>query len=286
MGHFFFIYRAVYKLFSTSRDMAIMQYMDEILIEEKKYVSSKQAAKMTGYAKDYIGQLCREGRVPARLVGRSWYVLESAIQDHRFGTQEAERAPQAATPMSLTQTWESARYESSSTEALPSLNRLDRVEMASEMEKDEEREAIQLSQLHDSWKEWFDHVGDAQAPVPEEPAQPVTEAVVAAEESAVEEKEADEEVFVPLHVVEKRPLRELLPLEKAAAGEEERKEAPVWVERRQSRSVSILSIAHAALMLVVAISVTLAASGSGYLDSFFISNSQASVISGISVINK
>lgn len=266
--------------------MAIMQYMDEILIEEKKYVSSKQAAKMTGYAKDYIGQLCREGRVPARLVGRSWYVLESAIQDHRFGTQEAERAPQAATPMSLTQTWESARYESSSTEALPSLNRLDRVEMASETEKDEEREAIQLSQLHDSWKEWFDHVGDDQAPVPEEPAQPVTEAVVATEESEVEEKEADEEVFVPLHVVEKRPLRELLPLEKAAAGEGERKEAPVWVERRQSRSVSILSIAHAALMLVVAISVTLAASGSGYLDSFFISNSQASVISGISVINK
>ena len=71
--------------------------MDEILIEEKKYVSSKRAAKMTGYAKDYIGQLCREGRVPARLVGRSWYVLETAIQDHRFGTTD-ETAPSASIP--------------------------------------------------------------------------------------------------------------------------------------------------------------------------------------------
>jgi len=262
--------------------------MDEILIEEKKYVSSKQAAKMTGYAKDYIGQLCREGRVPARLVGRSWYVLESAIQDHRFGTQEVERAPQSASAISLTHTWESARYESSSTDTLPSLNRLDRAEMASGAEKDDEREVIQLAQLHDSWKEWFDHVGDASTSVSaaEEPAQSAVEAVVTAEGSIAEEEVViEEEVAVPLHVVaEKRPLRELLPLEKAVA--EERAESLVWEEREQSRGVSILSIIHATAMLAVVISVTLAASGSGYLDSFFISNSQASVISGISVINK
>jgi len=64
--------------------------MDELLIEDKKYVSSKRAAQMTGYAKDYVGQLCREGRVAARLVGRSWYVLESAIKDHRFGEVSVE----------------------------------------------------------------------------------------------------------------------------------------------------------------------------------------------------
>jgi len=262
--------------------------MDEILIEEKKYVSSKQAAKMTGYAKDYIGQLCREGRVPARLVGRSWYVLESAIQDHRFGSQEEDMRHAPVPDISLTRTWESARYESSSTDALPSLNRLDTVRTVSEAEKDDEREVIQLSQLHDSWKEWFDHVGDASTSVSaaEEPAQAVAGAVPAAEEPVAEEKVVvEEEVAVPLHVVaEKRPLRELLPLEKAVA--EERVESLVWAEREQSRGVSILSIIHATAMLIVVISVTLAASGSGYLDSFFISNSQASVISGISVINK
>ncbi len=62
--------------------------MDELQIDDKKYVSSKRAAELTGYAKDYVGQLCREGKIEARLVGRSWYILESAIQDHRFGQQK------------------------------------------------------------------------------------------------------------------------------------------------------------------------------------------------------
>ena len=90
--------------------------MDEILIEEKRYISSKRAAKITGYAKDYIGQLCREGRVPARLVGRSWYVLETAIQDHRFGNQEVEL------PVP-----ESPKYEASPVEILPPVSRSDEV---------------------------------------------------------------------------------------------------------------------------------------------------------------
>ncbi len=61
--------------------------MEEIVFDGKKYISSKLAAKLTGYAKDYVGQLCRESRVTARLVGRSWYVLEDSIKEHRFGTE-------------------------------------------------------------------------------------------------------------------------------------------------------------------------------------------------------
>lgn len=98
--------------------------MDEILIEEKKYVSSKRAAKITGYAKDYIGQLCREGRVPARLVGRSWYVLESAIQDHRFG-EPAEESKESITETSVFGSrWETPRYDSAEAENIPSVNKL------------------------------------------------------------------------------------------------------------------------------------------------------------------
>ncbi len=63
--------------------------MDELTLEGKKYLSSKRAAKITGYAKDYIGQLCREGRVTARLVGRGWYVLEDSIREHRFGNDDS-----------------------------------------------------------------------------------------------------------------------------------------------------------------------------------------------------
>ncbi|VAW32769.1 hypothetical protein MNBD_CPR01-583 [hydrothermal vent metagenome] len=62
--------------------------MDEITFDGEKYLSSKRAAKVTGYAKDYVGQLCREGRVTARLVGRNWYVLEESIKRHRFGGDE------------------------------------------------------------------------------------------------------------------------------------------------------------------------------------------------------
>ncbi len=71
--------------------MYIIQCMDELTFGGKKYISSKQAAKITGYAKDYVGQLCREGRVKARLVGRSWYVLEESIREHRFGGVEVPK---------------------------------------------------------------------------------------------------------------------------------------------------------------------------------------------------
>lgn len=66
--------------------------MDELLIEDRRYISSKRAAEITGYAKDYIGQLCRGGYVPAKRVGRNWYVLESGIKDHRFGNASEEKS--------------------------------------------------------------------------------------------------------------------------------------------------------------------------------------------------
>lgn len=94
--------------------------MDELIIDEKKYISSKQAAKVTGYAKDYVGQLCREGRVQAQLVGRSWYVLESAILDHRFGTETVAReAEEQATSVEPVFGWRAPRYEAAQDEPLP-----------------------------------------------------------------------------------------------------------------------------------------------------------------------
>lgn len=66
--------------------------MDEITLDGKTYISSKKAAAITGYAKDYVGQLCREGRVEARLVGRSWYVYEPSLEAHRF--EDGRKAPE------------------------------------------------------------------------------------------------------------------------------------------------------------------------------------------------
>ncbi len=62
--------------------------MDELTLHGEIYISSKKAAKITGYTKDYVGQLCREGRITAQLVGRNWYVHESSIRKHRFALED------------------------------------------------------------------------------------------------------------------------------------------------------------------------------------------------------
>lgn len=58
--------------------------MDELQIKGKTYISSKRAHATTGYAKDYIGQLARAGKIPATRVGRAWYVDESALRAYGF----------------------------------------------------------------------------------------------------------------------------------------------------------------------------------------------------------
>lgn len=56
--------------------------MDEIEIGGDIYISSKRAAELTGYAKDYIGQLARSNKIKATRVGRAWYVSKNAIHEH------------------------------------------------------------------------------------------------------------------------------------------------------------------------------------------------------------
>ncbi|MEK9185869.1 MAG: hypothetical protein AAB863_03780, partial [Patescibacteria group bacterium] len=62
--------------------------MEESLIHNgKKFISSKQAASRTGYATDYIGQLCRAKKVDSVLIGRTWYVDENSILKHKENFQ-------------------------------------------------------------------------------------------------------------------------------------------------------------------------------------------------------
>lgn len=249
--------------------------MDEILIEEKKYVSSKRAAKITGYAKDYIGQLCREGRVPARLIGRSWYVLETAIQDHRFGTADIhhpEGTVQATAPVfdTLPSTWESPRYEASSGEFLPSINRLQHPADAGVVSVVEDTEDIKTSRhLQDSWKEWFDRMADEKADIPD------------VEKTKIEDNTEEKPVDVPVHVVYRQPPEELLP----RSMKTEEQEQPVFQSKKVWNKVSIMTIQVCSVLLAVIIA-SLAIIGSGYLDKYIISNSQARIISGIGLYNK
>jgi hypothetical protein len=53
--------------------------MDELVVGGKRYISSKRASEITAYAKDYIGQLARGGKVPGTRFGRAWFVDEAAL---------------------------------------------------------------------------------------------------------------------------------------------------------------------------------------------------------------
>lgn len=52
-------------------------------------VKATALAKKYRYTTDYIGQLCRSGKIEAKLIGRAWFVNEKSLNDHkteRYGT--------------------------------------------------------------------------------------------------------------------------------------------------------------------------------------------------------
>lgn len=56
---------------------------DIIILEGKNYISARRAAKIINYAQDYIGQLCRSGKLDCKMIGRSWFVTEESLLAHR-----------------------------------------------------------------------------------------------------------------------------------------------------------------------------------------------------------
>jgi hypothetical protein len=56
---------------------------DSINIEGRTLISARRAAEMAKYSNDYIGQLCRSGKVQARMIGRSWYVDQESLVEHQ-----------------------------------------------------------------------------------------------------------------------------------------------------------------------------------------------------------
>lgn len=71
---------------------------DELLISGKNYISSKQAAKVTGYAQDYIGQLARAGNIEAQRVGGLWYVFLDSLTAYKTRTDDFKPQPPTGAP--------------------------------------------------------------------------------------------------------------------------------------------------------------------------------------------
>ncbi|HEX5774363.1 MAG TPA: hypothetical protein VFY28_00155 [Candidatus Paceibacterota bacterium] len=138
--------------------------MDELTLGGKTYISSKYAAKITGYAKDYVGQLCREGRVDARLVGRNWYVLESSIREHRFGKEAASSPEIEEAPVPVTATWDPPTYKSEpESPSIPPVRPVRAANPNSEATTESIETTRVVSDMQLAWKEWFETRQDAES---------------------------------------------------------------------------------------------------------------------------
>ena len=56
---------------------------DDLYLSGKKYISARRAAEITGYTSDYVGQLCRAGKIDATMVGRGWFISQESILLHK-----------------------------------------------------------------------------------------------------------------------------------------------------------------------------------------------------------
>lgn len=63
----------------------------ELLFEGKTYVSVSRASKKLGYTADYIGQLCRAGKIDAKFIGRTWYVEWNSLKNHKQNKKKRVR---------------------------------------------------------------------------------------------------------------------------------------------------------------------------------------------------
>lgn len=65
--------------------------MNSIVLDGVTYVKVKDIAKKYHYTTDYVGQLCRSGKINCHLVGRSWYVSEDSLNVHKNSGSKKNR---------------------------------------------------------------------------------------------------------------------------------------------------------------------------------------------------
>jgi hypothetical protein len=57
---------------------------DSLNLEGKIYISAKRAAVLTGYTMDYVGQLCRAGKLDCKMIGHTWHVNQTSLFQHKL----------------------------------------------------------------------------------------------------------------------------------------------------------------------------------------------------------
>jgi excisionase family DNA binding protein len=65
-----------------------------IEIDGKKFQSVSDAARLTGYSRDYIGRLAREQKILATQVGRQWFVSVVSLQEYAKTAEREQKLRQ------------------------------------------------------------------------------------------------------------------------------------------------------------------------------------------------
>lgn len=204
--------------------------MDELVIGGRQYVSSKRAAEITGYAKDYIGQLCRAKRIDGKLVGRNWYVeprslLHLSVKKPGSSNSESSlisdirevRNPNLLEESTFAYEPENVSYEVDSTPLVPVLRSESNVVPLKKRKEDEgistetEMEAYSPVHTKDRYQEGLEEAGPeqetaVQTRVPAKPSRNAVDLRVAGliNEVARRRKEDAEQARVVEGVVETR----------------------------------------------------------------------------------
>jgi len=243
--------------------------MDELTIEGKNYISSKRAAALTGYAKDYVGQLCREGRVEARLVGRSWYVYEPSIRKHRFEGQGVDQQVSSPENIEVSEDKSSEKanieavsdtplYKAEEVSPLPLSNEeVPEISLSESASKSGDEESVE--EIQEAWQQWFEASKDEAVsfePKRERAEEPETEL------PSIKSSEETEEV--PFHTVETPVQVHIEPMRVPRYTREEVYIAPSTHtgKRKRSKSTRNHIVVKALLVALILLSVTVTVIGS------------------------
>lgn len=254
--------------------------MNELTIGDKIYVSTKRAAEITGYAKDYVGQLCREGHVEAKMVGRSWYVLESSIREHRFGKEEGVATPEPVVEaplepeVSKPAAWEPPTYIPEPITTIPKI-----VPAPKAPETTRFHEEPALTEMQSAWREWFETRKVTREEVPE-PEIEEEEEEVEIKRAPMEKKMIDMTIKEPEFAPQ--PVRQVAPrVEESARIVHERVVARAHA---QSNGSNLIMIAF--LIVIAGVAIAIAAVGTGYAADYLNENAIVRFLGGTSTVSK
>ena len=62
---------------------------DEIYLDGVRYISAGDSAALSGFTRDYIARLCKDGKISGRRVGKQWYANLESLQKFILGQEHA-----------------------------------------------------------------------------------------------------------------------------------------------------------------------------------------------------